>query len=310
MVFINKNKIKLIALAVAVVLGLTTSIILGVRQIKEAKQNNSITKNVEDKANSENNNLNNKNDENNETDKKETKTEYEKIIENTKYDSEGEIASDFTVDSKGGKLLDKSTGHNAIVQARNYICNADWNSAYNTVQDIVNEYNLDTEEGRTIEKIYYDTNIVRNLKNLDYDQYPQAFEGFLDPQDLLVAVLHIPEKSRRDIIINRQSLSPIFNGIVTLQGISGNSNKDEDMQKKLKDIQVDYFDAIQLIKIDFMVEGNPLEGYVVRDYDNKLKLYSIEPKEGTTSLYLTVQGYIDLDNKLYENSLIREAGAK
>lgn len=304
MVFINKNKIKLIVLAVAVILGLTTSIILGVKQMKEVKQNNPINEYVKE----DNGLINDKNDKDNS--KEETKTEYEKIVQNTKYDSEGEVASDFTIDSKGGKVLDKSTGYNTITQARNYICNADWNSAYKTVQNVINEYNVDTEEGRTIEKIYYDTNIVRNLKNLDYDQYPQAFEGFLDPQDLLVAVLHIPEKARRDIIINRQSLSPIFNGIVTLQGVSGNSNKDEDMQKKLKEIQVDYFDATQLIKIDFMVDGNSLEGYVVRDFDNKLKLYSIEPKEGTTSLYLTVQGYIDLDNKLYENSLIRDAGAK
>lgn len=311
MIFINKRKIIIILLSICIFIGVSTSLFLAIKQFKNNKQQTTEQISEDKDKILTGDGTFSKDEKENEND---NRTDYEKIQDNLKYDSDGEIASDYTIDNKKGKTLSEIDGKNVITKARDNICNAKWDEAYNIVKNAVNTYNLNTPEGRTISNIYYDTNIVRTLKEIEYNEYPNAFNGFLDPQDLLVAVLHIPEKSRRDIIIDRQSLSPVFDGIVTLKGITGNTDNtnDKDLIKKFKYIQVDNTSAMQLIKIDFSIEHNPLVAYIIRDMDRKLHVYSIESKKGSEKncLYLTIQQYIDLDKKLYNNSLIRKANAK
>lgn len=208
----------------------------------------------------------------------------------------------FEIGKNDGEVITKEKATGIISEARSYIRGAEWQKAYDLIKPLVSTYNLNTDEGVKIQSIYYDAGLVLNLKNLTKDKYAGVFSGFRDAEDLLIATLQIPEEFRRDIFMSYESLSPIYKSRITINDVQENYDG-----PYLKDAQKSFSEIFSMTKIDFEIEGNKLEGYVVVYEAGNKGLYKIVTPQGQKNFYKTVEDWIKIDEKIQNNIKVREA---
>lgn len=145
----------------------------------------------------------------------------------------------------------------------------------------VNKYTLG-ENGKVIERLYYESSLIMALDGADDLGIINIIQGIKDPENLLIAVLHLDDITRQPAILNKESLNPIFSGNVTIR-----SNEiDEDSYSKR--VKQSFPGASGMRKIMFDLEGNALNAYILEYPDGSLTFYAIQSAEGATNQYKTI----------------------
>lgn len=215
-----------------------------------------------------------------------------KKVENIKDENKKDDELDYG--NKNAPLISKAEATIIIDKARQFIRNAQWDNAYALIQDTVNKYNLDTEEGKIIQTLYYDATLALNLKGAEYKMYKNIISGIKDPENLLCIVLQIPEELRRDIIVNEDSLSPIVDPPLIVNSISEEKGEMFQYASYIKNMD-------KMYKIDFIADSIPLEAYIIKFKEGNIKLYMIKAKDGVKHYFKTIKQWKDIDEMIDKN---------
>lgn len=168
------------------------------------------------------------------------------------------------------------------------------------IDELKERYKFTEDYNWKICNIYLDANVMVNIKNNDVDgQKGYMVSSLKDPYMLLISTLMLPEKERREVIRETSSLSPMFEGEVTIgeTKIYTNENKEEDVQAKI--IIDNELSLKELYQIRFSIEGNPLIGYVVKYSNGAIALKTIVSDGEYEHPYKPISYWMNLDNLIY-----------
>lgn len=116
----------------------------------------------------------------------------------------------------------------------------------------------------------------------DEEDVKNVFKLLQDPEMALLGALGLDDYLRGKVILNKDSLNPLFEGKVLVQDMS--EVKEGAKYDAIKSV---YEDAQIVYNIRFNLEGHSLNGYVIRFADGHVSVHSIENVEGETSPYKT-----------------------
>lgn len=158
-----------------------------------------------------------------------------------------------------------------------------------------------------IGNVYYDASLMLETLNMEEDGKANLVKTMKDPTMMLIGTLMIPEVSRRDVINDLNSLSPVFNGIVDIFSheeilIDENMSMEDEM---IANIISKCFSAKSVHVYEFQIEGYALKGYVVEYINGANEVFTIQldGTEGNNANcpYKSIAYWIDLYNKMGVN---------
>lgn len=181
---------------------------------------------------------------------------------------------------------------------------AEYNEILNQIEEKTKKYKFHEEYNWKIGNLYYDATLMMSTFSVEAEGKGEMVNNLKDPSMLLIGTLFIPETSRRVIIQDSQSLSPVFDGSVTinkheeiLQG-EASKYKDNFIEENLSD-----FTYYKLHKFYFSIEQNPLIAYIMESESGKLEFFSIQKDGEYDCSYKTKSYWIQLDEKLDKSKL-------
>lgn len=157
---------------------------------------------------------------------------------------------------------------------------------------------------------YYLKTIINNNSN-DSFKIKQVLSNLKDPRMLLFGTLLSQEKHRRDVIVDKFSLSPILvkkhitttslysTSMASLSSQPANKKdmRFNEMAKYLNDGNYIFY------KLDFIVDNNQLTAYFYKNMSNfQLNLYGMYSDDINT-IYLRVYDFIQMENGSSQNSV-------
>lgn len=161
---------------------------------------------------------------------------------------------------------------------------ADYLNIVDTIEAELKDYRFYEEYNWKIGAIYYDSTVMLGVLTAPVEGQGQMVKTMRDPVMLTIGTLMIPERSRRDVILNEESLSPIFEGQVKI--ISYTEAPDDD--KYVDEIYDNAGSVNKIFKIDFAVEDTPLHAYVYVTDSGKANLYRITSDEDVKHPFRTI----------------------
>lgn len=215
-----------------------------------------------------------------------TPTESSAPIPQTK--PEDSIGKYTVPDNEQGKALDKTTAKNIETRTRKYFEQFEFEEGLKLIQDAINQYKFE-ENGKTLEKLYYEASLVTNLKTAPIENGLDIISAITDEELLVLATLYSPLLTRASVICNHESLFPIFTGTVTIR------NKEFIADDKLEEIRILYPAVESLCRIEFVIEEEPLFAYVIVYPEKDIALYSFEPTSDNTKFF-TLKKYREILN--------------
>lgn len=167
------------------------------------------------------------------------------------------------------------------------------------------QYKFHEEYNWCIGNVYYDATLMKATLDVSEDMKGYMVKNMKDPSMLLIGTLMIPEKSRRDVIVNTDSLSPIFDGAVRIK------KHEEVLVKEDEDFEDDFMNIIltetfsvnKIHKFSFEVENNPLIAYIVEHNDGTLEFITIKKDGDYECYYQTIQYWMQFDNIIFNGEL-------
>lgn len=163
---------------------------------------------------------------------------------------------------------------------------ADYLRITQTVEEEMKTYKFHEEYNWKIGNVYYDSTIMLGVLTAPIEGQGEMVKNMKDPVMLTIGTLMIPEKSRRSVILNEESLSPIFEGAVS---ISDSKEVTEDMgDKYVIEIYNNAGSVKTVLKIDFSVENTPLHAYVYITDSGKPSLFKIVADEDVQHPFRTI----------------------
>lgn len=108
---------------------------------------------------------------------------------------------------------------------------ADYANIIKLIDDELVNYKFHEQYNWKIGAIYYDATVMMGTLTVPVEGQGQMVKNLKDPIMLAIGTLMIPEKSRRDVIINPESLTPIFSGSVDIVEIEENPEDDKIAQE-------------------------------------------------------------------------------
>lgn len=182
----------------------------------------------------------------------------------------------------------------------------------NDFEDKKLEYSFSEFHNKELITIYNDAYYLNTIINQDSEPssylISQVLSNIKDSQMLLYGILLSPEESRRDIIKDKVSLSPILaNKKIRVNSVKSGSLVSSQNSAEFKD---DYrFKEIAryltegdfiIYKFDFTIDGNNLVAYSYKDIlESKTTFYGIYyPPLSNCNDYLTIMDWINMDNDL------------
>lgn len=130
-------------------------------------------------------------------------------------------------------------------------------------------------------KVYRDASLLATIfategEKPDKEQIPILFEHLQDVETVLIGTLALPDDLRGKVIVNKDSLNPIFDGIVTIL------NTEEETGEVKRTISYRQGHVDQVFRVNFIIEGFPLIAHVMKQGE-RVRVYEIiEKEEGTT----------------------------
>ena len=172
---------------------------------------------------------------------------------------------------------------------------ADFTTAIDEIKEFKESYSLNNINKKKIDNLEFDiTSIIATL-TVDESQRGKIIKNLKTPELLLLGTLFSSEKSRRDIITDKLSLSPIFDGqanILNIDKVLANDTNDN----KVIFIKSNNDIAESVYKIDFAIENNKLTAYIIETSADTLELYGIYTPEGETNYYQTIEFWESIDS--------------
>lgn len=167
---------------------------------------------------------------------------------------------------------------------------ADYLNITKTVEEELKTYKFYEDYNWKIGNVYYDSTIMLGVLTAPVEGQGHMVKNMKDPIMLTIGTLMIPERSRRDVIINEESLSPIFEGAVKIL----NYSEAPDDDKYVNEIYDNAGSVKTILKIDFTVsidvsvEDIPLHAYVYITDSGKPSLFKITADEDVQHPFRTI----------------------
>ncbi|HCL4480231.1 TPA: hypothetical protein N2D99_002319 [Clostridium botulinum] len=161
------------------------------------------------------------------------------------------------------------------------------------VSEQMKNYNFTEGKNLKISSIYYDASIMINTLTVPEIQKGKIVKGMKNPEMLVIGSMQISEKSRRDVIYDFQSLSPIVNGEIKIinHEVLNMDNADRYVQS-ISNILVG---ADRVHKIEFSIEGKNLYAYIVEYKNATLQFYGIYAPEDVKHNFKTIEFWAKMD---------------
>ena len=196
---------------------------------------------------------------------------------------------------KDKKDVDRTIIDNFYNQVVAYSEIADFNTVTDIIKLFKSEYNLDYASKTKIDSIDYDITSIVSTITVDESQRGRILKNLKNPELMLIGTLLSSEKSRRDVITDNLSLSPIFDGKITIL------NTTKLLAVDTSDERISYMKsnndlAESIYKIDFEVEGNKLTAYIIETSAKTLEFYGIYTPEGESNYFKTIEFWESLDS--------------
>lgn len=176
----------------------------------------------------------------------------------------------------------------AILEAelKAYAEKADYQKIIDTINEKRQSYKFTESYNLNIASIFHDAEIMMALKDYDYIKQGEVAKSMLNPEMMVSGTLMLEEKSRRGVITDKDSLSPIFDGPVKIKEheIISNEN-DEGIVKRIYNFCTG---ATVVHKITFEIEKNELIAYVVEYSDKTLEFFGIYAPDGVETYYQSI----------------------
>lgn len=177
---------------------------------------------------------------------------------------------------------------------------ADYNAILNEIEEKAKHYKFHEEYNWKIGNLYYDATLMIATLDAPVENRGQMVKNMKDPVMFMIGTLLLPEESRRSVILDKESLSPIFDGSVIIKKHQEVEVKeDEEFEDSFMDIILtETFSVNKIHKFYFEVEQNPLISYVVEHEDGTLEFYTIKQDGNYVCHYKTISYWLKLDSSL------------
>lgn len=192
-----------------------------------------------------------------------------------------------------------------VSQVRDYFREYKFEKGVEILNDL-SDKNKFTGEAEILKAYHYDGNIMTNLIPFHTPSHDgltvgegivsgqallNLMTGFQDPENLLIATIYLDSNIRGKVIDYGGSLNPIYDEGL-FPNILGST-----VEEVPQDILIMYPDTEKYHKIQFTLDGNSLNGYILESKEGKLKFYSIESPNNSTHYYTVDQWKRMEDNK-------------
>lgn len=176
---------------------------------------------------------------------------------------------------------------------------ADFESILTEIDKKAKQYKFHEDYNWNINNLYYDSTLMIATLDVPVEGKGYIVKNLKDPRMLLIGTLLLPEESRRDVIVDKDSLSPIFDGAVVIKGHQEYAITNEDFEDDYMNTILDKSYSVSKIhKFNFEVELNPLIAYIVEHEDGTLEFFSIKQDGDYDCWYKTINYWIEMDSKI------------
>ncbi|MFJ8531222.1 hypothetical protein [Bacillus sp. NPDC094106] len=186
---------------------------------------------------------------------------------------------------------------------------ASYDKVLKKVKEELGDYQFTTGINTKIASIYYDASIMMSTLTAPDFQKGKIAKNMRHPEMMVIGTIMLPEKERRDVIHDFDSLSPIVNGDVKIlnhEVLRGESN-----DPMLKTIQNTMVGAERVHKIEFEIEKkNNLIAYVIEYNNATLEYYGMYAPKDKTYHYKTIRFFKDMDKDFDKHQALQEDGDK
>lgn len=180
-----------------------------------------------------------------------------------------------------------------VKQYREYASVASYDKIVEDMKTKVDKYNFTTGSNLEVAGIYHDATIMLSTLLVPQVQSGKIAKGMQDPNMMVTGTMMLPELARRSVILDKESLTPLFSGAVKIVKTEVLDGTTEDTKAKI--VFESCVGAMMVYKITFEVENNPLIAYVA-EYDNALlDFYGVYAPEGKNYYYQTIRFFEQQD---------------
>lgn len=183
------------------------------------------------------------------------------------------------------------------------LCNlaetANFQDIIDKVDSLKNKYKFHEDYNWRIGNVYLDATVIMSTQTVKVEQKGDMIVNLKDPNMLLIGTLLMPEKSRRDVIQDISSLSPIFEGKVDILTTEILKNDTEDSIGK--SLFMSENSLKEVYKIDFRVEGYDLTAYIMKYENGSIAFKKIIGDSNTKYPFKTIEYWMSIDNEIYVN---------
>jgi len=223
--------------------------------------------------------------------------ENEKVVEEPKKSPE----SIYQVPQVDKKEISVSEAKHYEQQARAKFRELRFLEGANLLEPVTKEYS-DEGAGALLHQLYFEGSLLANVVPPPDRAYTgEIAEGegvynimnaIRDPEMLLLGAIGLDDIERGKVILNKQSLNPIFFGQVFIQEKTVNEG---DM---LKEVHILYPEVKTLHQIHFVIEGYHLYAYIMEYPDGTAKVHSLQEVNKDTTPYKTIREWEELFKEL------------
>lgn len=211
-------------------------------------------------------------------------------------------------ENKIGESDDKEYPKEQTDSLYNELCNLANSASYtdisNKIDNLKNQHYKFTESYNTkIANIYIDSTVLLATKDVnDYEQKAYMISNLNDVHTYFTGTLMMDEKTRRKIIIDTESLNPIFKGPITVTNRTELSAKDVDQDIILRSIYDKEPSVQSVTKYEFSIEGYPLVAYIENFLNNTHAFFTIRNNGDVNCPYRTISYWNSIDSIIYNNN--------
>lgn len=172
---------------------------------------------------------------------------------------------------------------------------ANYEKIINAVKDKMENYKFTEGKNLDISSIYYDASVMMTSLTVPEIQKGKVVKDMKNPEMMVIGTIMLPEKSRRDVIYDFESLTPIAEGEVKVLGHELLEIDSEDAY--VQSISNVLVGVARVHKVEFSVEGNNLYAYIAEYKNATLQFYGIYSPKDKAYNYKTISFWKEMDRE-------------
>lgn len=193
----------------------------------------------------------------------------------------------FKINNKNNTEFPDGQNDSLIKQYLEYASFADYNKIIEDMKPKVAKYNFTVGTNLKIAGIYHDASLMVTSLTVPREQAGKIAKGMVEPDMMVIGTMMLPELSRRSIITDKDSLSPIFKGNVKIIKTEVLNGDTKDLKGKI--VFGSCTGAKDIYKITFEIEKNTLIAYVAEFDDATLEFFGVYAPEGKEYHYQNIK---------------------